>query len=78
MNTDLSAMSQEELLAVLDEAEEQIAEIRAELQSREEAEQHDAIEALDFPVTRTAVEWDQVRAFFRQVLEDLRGKSAAR
>lgn len=73
MTNDLSGMSKAELRTILDEAEEQISEIRAELERREEQAQHQAIDELAFPVTRTAVDWSEVKAFFQQVLEELRG-----
>ncbi|MBM3604175.1 MAG: hypothetical protein FJX25_05300 [Alphaproteobacteria bacterium] len=68
----LSGMTTNELEDILDEAEAQIAQIRNELQGRREADQHEAIDALEFPATRTAVDWSQVKDFFQQVLEDLR------
>lgn len=78
MNNDLSRMSKAELASILDETEEQISEIRAELERREQQEQHEAVDDLELPVTRTAVDWSQVRAFFQQVLEELRGGSGPR
>ena len=71
---DLDKMTKQQLRAVLDEAQGQISEIRAELDRREQAEQQQAIDELELPVTRTAVDWGEVKAFFQQVLEDLRGK----
>ena len=78
MNDDLSRMSRAELASILDEAEEQISEIRADLERREQEEQHKAIDELELPVTRTAVDWSEVKAFFQQVLEELRGGSGPR
>lgn len=76
MTDDLDAMSTEQLHEVLDEAEAQLREIRAELERREAEAQHAAIDRLAFPATRTAVDWTAVRAFFRQVLDDVRGGKA--
>ncbi|MEN2980169.1 hypothetical protein P7L78_14695 [Tistrella bauzanensis] len=75
MSTDLSRMSKDQLASVLDEAEAQIAEIRAELAHRQQAEQHQAIDALEMPPMRTGVHWDEVKAFFQQVLDELRSGS---
>lgn len=72
MNSELSRMSKGELQSILDEAEEHIAEIRAELERRQEAEQHESIDGLEFSVKRTAVDWTQVKTFFQQVLAELR------
>ncbi|MFN7003849.1 MAG: hypothetical protein ACK4NW_10525 [Roseinatronobacter sp.] len=74
----LNGMSKDQLREVLDEAEEAIAEIRAELAERTEAEQHRAIDVIEFPATRTAVDWAEVRAFFKQVLDDLRTGSRSK
>lgn len=72
MNTDLSGMSKAELVQFLDEAEIQIKEIRDELERRKEATQREAIDELELPHTRRAVDWREVKAFFQQVLDDLR------
>lgn len=74
MTNDLSGLSKAELTQVLDEAEAHIAEIRAELASRESAEQKAAIDGLELPLTRTSVDWGHVKAFFLQVLDELRGE----
>lgn len=78
MSNDLSGISKAELARILDEAEGHISEIRTELERREAKEQHEAIDALELPVTRTAVDWSQVKAFFQQVLDELRSGSGPR
>lgn len=75
MNTDLSGMSKAELIRFLDEAEEQINEIRNEIERRKQDTQREAIEELSLPHTRRAVDWHEVKAFFQQVLDEVRGNS---
>lgn len=72
MHNDLSGMSPDALVKILDETQEQIVEIRAELQRRKEQEQHAAIDRLELSAVHTGIEWRQVKAFFVQVLEELR------
>ncbi len=71
-------MSKAELASILDETEKNISEIRAQLKRREQEAQHRATDELELPVTRTAVDWSQVKAFFQQVLEELRSRSGSR
>lgn len=78
MTNDLSGLSKTQLTTILDEAEAQISQIRTELERREEQEQHEAIDEIELSVTRTAVDWSEVKAFFQQVLEELRGGSTQR
>lgn len=70
---ELSHLSKEDLRKILDETEGHIAEIRAELEQRERREQHEAIDSLELHLERSQVDWSKVRAFFQQVLAELRG-----
>jgi len=72
---DLSRLSKEELQAILDETEQHIADIRSELKHREEREQHQAVDALELHLERSKVNWGEVKAFFQQVLAELRSGS---
>lgn len=72
---DLSRMSKDDLRKILDEAEGHIGEIRAELERREQHDQHEAIDALEIHLDRAKVNWTEVKAFFQQVLAELRGGS---
>ena len=73
--TDFSRLSKEDLEKILDDAEAHIAEIRVELNQREQQEQHAAVEALELHMERAQVNWHEVKAFFQQVLAELRGGS---
>ncbi|WP_185982548.1 hypothetical protein [Aureimonas mangrovi] len=75
MSDDLTRVSKAELTAILDEAEEQIAAIRSEITRREQMRQHNALDELELPIKRTAVDWTQVRAFFQEVLSELRARA---
>lgn len=72
---DLSRLSKEDLRRILDETEEHIGEIRAELALREQRDQHEAIDSLELHLEQAQVNWSEVKAFFQQVLAELRGKS---
>jgi hypothetical protein len=71
---ELSRLSKEDLRIILDETEGHISEIRQELERRERREQHEAIEELELQFERAKVNWSEVRAFFQQVLDELRGR----
>lgn len=70
---ELSRLSTEDLRKILDETQEQIEEIRAELEQRERQKQHQAVETLELQLERAQIDWSAVRAFFQQVLAELRG-----
>ncbi|MDZ5696770.1 MULTISPECIES: hypothetical protein [Phyllobacteriaceae] len=72
---DLSRLSKEDLKGILDETEEHIGEIRAELERREQRDQHEAIDSLELYLEQGQINWTEVKAFFQQVLTELRGKS---
>lgn len=72
---DFHRLSKEDLRNILDETEGHIAEIREELERREQREQHEAIDALEVQFERAQINWVEVKAFFQQVLNELRGKS---
>ncbi len=72
---ELSRLSKEDLEKILDETEGHIAEIREELNRRKEREQHEAIESLELQFERAKIDWTEVKAFFQQVLAELRGKA---
>ncbi|WP_274427271.1 hypothetical protein [Chelativorans sp. YIM 93263] len=72
---DLSRLSKEDLKRVLDETEGHIGEIRAELERREQSDQHEAVDSLELHLEQAQVNWTEVKAFFQQVLAELRGKS---
>jgi vacuolar-type H+-ATPase subunit E/Vma4 len=71
---DLSRLSREDLKKILDETDEHIGKIRAELEQREQREQHEAIDSLELHFERSQVNWMEVKAFFQQVLAELKGK----
>lgn len=73
--TNLSRMTKQELKDILDDTEADIANIREELERREQREQHEAIDALELHLERSQVDWGEVKAFFQQVLTELRGKN---
>lgn len=71
---EFSRLSKDDLRKILDETEGQISEIREELEHREEREQHEAIDELELQFERAKVNWSEVKSFFQQVLDELRGK----
>ncbi|MEB3734999.1 hypothetical protein ULF88_14855 [Halopseudomonas pachastrellae] len=62
--TDLEQLSTQELKAILDETEQRIHEIRAELEEREADTQHTLVESIELSPEWTPVKWGQVKAFF--------------
>ncbi|HIQ51977.1 MAG TPA: hypothetical protein EYH51_01710 [Pseudomonas pachastrellae] len=72
--TDLEHLSTQELKAILDETEQRIHEIRAELEEREADTQHTLVESIELSPEWTPVKWGQVKAFFQLVLDELRSK----
>lgn len=73
-NQDFSGMTRKELKQILDDAQEQITAIRAELTRRKIDAQHEAIDRLRLPDSRTGVQWHQVKGFFQHLLDELRSK----
>lgn len=64
----------ERLEEVLADTERTIAELRAELAAARRREaQHEAVEQLEEHLAAATVRWADVRAFFQQVLDELRG-----
>lgn len=70
--SNLERMSKDELKAILNETEQQIHDIRAELALREADQQHEKVESIELGEDWTPVKWDQVRSFFQTVLAELR------
>lgn len=73
-NNDFSGMTRKELKQILDDAQEQITAIRAELSRRKQDAQHDAIDRLILPDSRTGVQWHHVKGFFQHLLNEVRSK----
>lgn len=73
-NNNFSSMSRKELKQILDDAQEQITAIRAELARRKIDAQHEAIDRLSLPDSRTGVQWHEVKGFFQHLLDELRRK----
>ncbi|HJD44179.1 MAG TPA: hypothetical protein H9906_04020 [Candidatus Paenalcaligenes intestinipullorum] len=72
MPNDFSGLSRKELKQILDDAQEQITAIRAELDRRQQDKQHKAIDRLRLPENRTGVQWHQVKGFFQNLLEEVK------
>lgn len=70
--SELERMSKEELKTILNETEQQIHEIRAELEARDMNQQHEEVDGIEMGEEWTPVKWDQVRSFFQMVLDELR------
>jgi uncharacterized coiled-coil protein SlyX len=62
----------DELEAMINETDETIAEVRAELERRRAEKQHLAIDELEQRLAEAKPKWAEVRAFFQLVLQDLR------
>lgn len=69
----MSRELEDELAAVLEQAESAVAELRRELaEARTLQEQHEEIERLEQHFAQTKVRWEEVRAFFDEALRELR------
>lgn len=67
---DLRKMSTADLEAMIQETQECLGDIRAELERRRQTAQHNAIDNLD--LNEAKVNWADVKAFFQTVLQELR------
>lgn len=70
--SDLERMSKEELRTILNETEQHIHDIRAELERRDSEIQHEEVDDITLSPEWTPVQWGKVRTFFEMVLEELR------
>lgn len=70
--SDLERMSKEELKTILNETEQHIHDIRAELDKRDSDVQHEEVDDIALSPEWTPVQWGKVRSFFEMVLEELR------
>ncbi|SBT19169.1 hypothetical protein MGA5115_03331 [Marinomonas gallaica] len=70
--SDFQRMTKEELHTILNETEQQIHDIRSELELRDNDQQHEEVESIELGEEWSPVKWHQVRTFFQMVLEELR------
>lgn len=73
----LKQVRTENLRTLVDQTEATLAELHAELDRREEADQHREIDRLDEHMKSAELSLTSIRDFFTEVLSELRGSKSS-